>query len=165
MNVSGIVKNSVVDGPGVRMGIFLQGCPHHCKGCHNPDTWDYEGKCFKMSVNEILEIFDNDTILSGITLSGGEPFSPIHFKEVSELCKAIKERKRNVWAYTGYTIEALVDKYPEVKENILPYVDVLVDGPFIIEERDFLCTFRGSKNQKLIDVAKYLKDEENYIIE
>ena len=165
MNICGIEMDSIVDGSGIRMTVFFQGCPHHCKGCHNPETWDYEVEKNIMSVEEVLNIFDSDSILAGITLSGGEPFSPCNFDEILELCKAIKERKKNVWVFTGYTIDKLVEKYPEIRETLLPYIDVIVDGPFILEKKDYLCRFRGSNNQRLIDVKKYLLGEENFCFE
>ena len=111
INVAGIYHNDLANGPNLRTVLFVQGCPHHCKGCHNPETWDYNVEKNIMSVEEVLNIFDSDSILAGITLSGGEPFSPCNFEEMLELCKAIKERKKNVWVFTGYTIDKLVEKY------------------------------------------------------
>lgn len=155
--------DSIVDGPGIRMTIFFQGCPHHCKGCHNPETWDYDGECKDISVDEVLKMFDSDSILFGVTLSGGEPFSERNFNEIIELIREIKKRNKTVWIYTGYTIDKLIEKYPNVKENILPFVDVIVDGPFVLEKRNLLCHFRGSENQRLVDVKKYLNKEENFL--
>lgn len=163
MKLCGIEMDSIVDGPGIRMTIFFQGCPHHCEGCHNPETWDYDAECIEMGVSEILELFDNDPILAGITLSGGEPLSPRNFKEIFELVKEIKKRNKNIWIYTGYTIEKLLEKYPNLKEDLFPYVDVIVDGPFVLKERDLLLDFKGSKNQRLIDVSKYLSKNTDFI--
>lgn len=164
MKLCGIEMDSIVDGPGIRMTIFFQGCPHHCEGCHNPETWDYEDYQLDMSVSEVLSLFDNDSILSGITLSGGEPLSPRNFVEIIELVKEIKNRNKNVWIFTGYNIDTVLEKYPNLKGDLLPYVDVIVDGPFILAERDLLLDFRGSRNQRLIDVQKYLNGENDFIL-
>lgn len=164
MKLAGIVMDSIVDGSGIRMSIFFQGCPHHCKGCHNPESWDYDADCMEKSVSDVLSLFDNDNILSGVTLTGGEPFSERNFKEISELVKEIKKRGKSVWAFTGYTIDKLLDKYPYIKDDILSNIDVIVDGPFILEQRNLLLTFKGSENQRLIDVKKYLSGEPNYVI-
>lgn len=164
MKLCGIEMDSIVDGPGIRMTVFFQGCPHHCIGCHNPETWDYDGNCIEMSVEEVLKLFDNDSILAGITLSGGEPLSPRNFDEIFELVQEIKRRKKNVWIYTGYVIDKLLEKYPNLKKDLLPYVDVIVDGPFLIEQRDLLLDFKGSKNQRLIDVKEYLKGSKDFIL-
>lgn len=160
MNIAGIVLDSVVDGPGIRMTVFFQGCPHHCKGCHNPETWDYNKKCNNMSVDDILKYLDSDSILSGVTLSGGEPFSECNLKEIEVLLKEIKKRNKNIWVYTGYVFEDLIKKYPEIKNTILPNVDVIVDGPFKIEKRNLLLDFCGSENQRLVDVKKTLVNNE-----
>ena len=165
LKLSGVILDSIVDGPGIRMTVFFQGCPHHCKGCHNPETWDYDSKYVEHSVEEVLNLFDSDPILSGITLSGGEPFSERNFNEIEILVKEIKSRGKNVWVYTGYTIDNLLLKYPELKERILPFIDVIVDGPFILEKRNLLCHFRGSENQRLVDVKKYLEKQENFLYE
>lgn len=157
--------DSIVDGEGIRMAIFFQGCPHHCKGCHNPETWDYNLVCNQYSVSDLLEVFDSDSILSGITLSGGEPMSPQNFDDLLLLCKAIKERGKNIWVFTGYILEDLIVKYPFVKEYLLPLIDVIVDGPFILEERNLLNRFKGSNNQRLIDVKKFLNQEVDFTFE
>ena len=164
MKLCGIEMDSVVDGPGVRMTIFFQGCPHHCEGCHNPETWDYDAECLEMSVKDVLKLFDEDSILSGVTLSGGEPLSPCNFEEIFELVRAIKERNKNVWIYSGYTIDKVLEKYPVLRTELFPYVDVMVDGPFVLKERDLLLDFKGSRNQRLIDVQKYLNNEEDFIL-
>ena len=165
MQVSGVIMDSIVDGSGIRMTIFFQGCPHHCEGCHNPETWDYNKEVNEMSVQDVLDLLDSDSILSGITLSGGEPFSRRNFEELKILLPEVKKRKKNVWAYTGYTMDELLKTFPDIKDDILSYIDVIVDGPFILAERNLLCRFRGSNNQRLIDVKKYLSGEENFIYE
>ena len=165
MQISGIILDSIVDGPGIRLTVFFQGCPHHCEGCQNPETWDYEKEVSNISSEEVLKIFDSDPILSGITFSGGEPFSERNLEDMLYISKEIKKRKKTVWVYTGYTIDNLLLKYPDLKDSLLQYVDVIVDGPFILKKKNLLCRFRGSENQRLIDVQKYLKNEVNFLYE
>ncbi len=164
MKLCGIEMDSVVDGPGIRMTVFFQGCPHHCEGCHNPETWDYDAECMEMSVAEVLKLFDGDSILTGLTLSGGEPLSPRNFEEIFELVREMKKRNKNVWVFTGYTIDKVLAKYPNLREDLLPYVDVVVDGPFVLSQRDLMLDFRGSRNQRLIDIPKYLNNESDFIL-
>ena len=164
MKLCGIEMDSVVDGPGIRMTVFFQGCPHHCEGCHNPETWNYDAECMEMSVAEVLKLFDGDSILTGLTLSGGEPLSPRNFEEIFELVREMKKRNKNVWVFTGYTIDKVLDKYPNLREDLLPYVDVVVDGPFVLSQRDLMLDFRGSRNQRLIDIPKYLNNESDFIL-
>ena len=164
MKLCGIEMDSVVDGPGIRMTVFFQGCPHHCEGCHNPETWDYDAECIEMSVAEVLKLFDGDSILTGLTLSGGEPLSPRNFEEIFELVREMKKRNKNVWVFTGYTIDKVLAKYPNLREDLLPYVDVVVDGPFVLSQRDLMLDFRGSRNQRLIDIPKYLNNESDFIL-
>ncbi len=164
MNIRGIEYDSIVDGPGIRLSLFFQGCPHHCKGCHNPETWDYDVECEQYTVEDIIKIVEEDEILAGITLSGGEPLSPCNFEEIIELCKKVKYKGKNIWVYTGYTVENLIRKYPKLLVSLFPYLDVIVDGPFVEEQKDLLIKFRGSKNQRLIDVKKFLNNEE-YVME
>lgn len=164
MKLCGIEMDSVVDGPGIRMTVFFQGCPHHCEGCHNPETWDYDAECMEMSVAEVLKLFDGDSILTGLTLSGGEPLSPRNFEEIFELVREIKKRNKNVWVFTGYTIDNVLAKYPNLREDLLPYVDVVVDGPFMLSKKNLLISFRGSENQRLIDVQRYLKGDKDFIL-
>lgn len=165
MNISGVIMDSIVDGPGIRMTVFFQGCPHHCIGCQNPETWDYNKKVLNLSISDLLNELKKDPLISGVTFSGGEPLSPCNFKELFEFAKILKSMGKNIWIYTGYTIEEVINKFPEIKENLLPYVDVIVDGPFIMEKKDLLLNFRGSSNQRLIDVQKYLKGDKDFLYE
>jgi len=158
LNLSGIIKESIVDGDGIRYVIFVQGCPHHCLGCQNPSTWDFVKK---QQVNEmdILHDIKDNPLCSGITLSGGEPFTQAN--KLIPLVKNVHSLGKNVWAYTGYTFEQLMN-FNNDKTELLKNVDVLVDGKFILEQRDISLKFRGSKNQRVIDVQKSL--QENQII-
>ena len=152
IRVAGLTNDSIVDGKGFRFVIFTQGCLHHCKGCHNPETWDMNGGNI-MDLDDIKDKIARNGLLDGITFSGGDPF--YQPKPCAELAKWAKERGLNVWAYTGFLYEELLNM-PEVKE-FLDLVDVLVDGPFILEEKSLLLNFRGSKNQRVIDLNETRK--------
>lgn len=154
IRIANVIEESFVDGEGIRFTIFVQGCPHHCKGCHNPGTHDFNGGRI-VDTEELILKFSRAKLINGITLTGGEPVCQI--SAVTELAKAAKETDLNVWCYTGYTYEELLN-YNENK-NFLNYVDVLVDGPFIESQRDLTMPFCGSKNQRLIDIPKTLKQE------
>lgn len=156
MRIASKICDSITDGQGFRMTVFFQGCPHHCVGCHNPESWGYEeSKGFDVTIEEVLNEFDDDPILSGITLSGGEPFSERNLVEVLKLVQEIKKRGKNVWVYTGYTLEQLVENNKILE--ILKYVDVLVDGRYIEGKRSLELKFRGSTNQRLIDIPRFLQ--------
>lgn len=152
IRIADIVQDSIVDGPGIRLTVFTQGCPHHCKGCHNPGTWDYDGGKL-VDTDEIIAMMDANPLLDGITLSGGEPL--LHTADCLTLAKAAKKRKLNVWLYTGYTWE--IASQVSTVQALLRYVDVLVDGPYIESQRTLELPWRGSRNQRLIDVQASLK--------
>ncbi|HIS91444.1 MAG TPA: anaerobic ribonucleoside-triphosphate reductase activating protein, partial [Candidatus Alectryocaccomicrobium excrementavium] len=153
--IAGIVNDSIVDGPGLRLAIFAQGCPHHCPGCHNPESHDFAGGS-DMDTEKIIARMDANPLLDGITLTGGEPF------EQPEACRILADaahaRGLNVWAYSGYTFEQLC-AVPE-KRRLLEACDVLVDGPFLLEERSLDLRFRGSKNQRVLKVSEMLAGSE-----
>ena len=156
LRLAGVIRESIVDGPGIRMTVFTQGCPHHCKGCHNEQTWDFEGG-YDSSTERILEEAQKDPILRGLTFSGGEPFCQA--EALSALAKEAKEKGYDIFCYTGFTFEKLIsefDTHPEYKE-LLTYCDWLVDGPFVLSERSLMLKFRGSKNQRILDVKKSLE--------
>lgn len=154
ISINGITGDSIVDGTGLRLTIFTQGCPHHCKGCHNPQTHDPDGGAWA-DTEDILFAAAENPLLDGITLSGGEPF------EQPLPCFALAEGAHrlglNVWAYTGYTWEALLAENDADRMALLKEIDILVDGPFLLEERSLELRFRGSRNQRIIDVKKSLK--------
>ena len=145
MKIAGIVNDSVVDGTGWRLTVFTQGCPHHCKSCHNPETWDYNGGT-EMSVTEILEKYKSNSLLDGITLSGGEPFIPERHAELLELVKEIKKLGGDIWAYSGYVLEELLQSY----SDILEHIDYVVDGLFMEDQKSLNISFRGSTNQRIM---------------
>jgi anaerobic ribonucleoside-triphosphate reductase activating protein len=156
IRLSGVVNDSIVDGPGIRLTVFTQGCPHHCPGCHNPQTHDPEGG-FIGDTEAILKALAENPLLDGITLSGGEPLDqPIACRE---LAKGTKKFGLNVWAYTGYLWETLLEQGNPDVLRLLSQIDVLIDGPFIQDQRSLDLLFCGSKNQRLIDVKKSLEAE------
>lgn len=153
-SVSGITGDSIVDGPGLRLTIFTQGCPHHCEGCHNPQTHDPAGG-FWAETEDILAVLAENPLLDGITLSGGEPFlQPVPCRLLAEGAHRLG---LTVWAYTGYTWEALLAENDTDRMALLREIDVLIDGPFLLAERSLELRFKGSRNQRTIDVKKSLE--------
>ena len=151
IRIAGTVSDSIVDGTGLRHTIFTQGCCHHCPGCHNPETHDPNGGK-EMDTEEIIAEFKKNPLLSGITLSGGEPF--LQPQACLELAKAAHVIGRDVWAYTGYTLEELRGMADTDVDALLEEVDVLVDGRFVMAERSLELRFRGSRNQRILDMKK-----------
>lgn len=156
---STLQPDSIVDGEGIRTVIWTQGCKHHCKGCHNGGTWDFEGG-FETTTDEIKKELSLLKGQQGITLSGGDPL--FQAKACTEIAKYAKEIGLNVWCYTGFTFEKLLQNKEAL--DLLKYVDVLVDGPFILKERSLNIDFRGSRNQRVIDVKASLKAGKPIII-
>ena len=142
----------MVDGPGFRTSIYCAGCRHKCPGCHNPQSWDFDGGQ-AMSTDDIMRVIEADPF-ANVTFSGGDPmYQPEGF---TELARAIKTRTdKTIWCYTGFTYEALMTNPRQ--RNLLELIDVLVDGPFIKSQRDETLRFRGSRNQRLIDVKASLR--------
>lgn len=153
MRIAGIVKESVVDGPGIRMTVFFQGCPHACPGCHNPQTHDFNGG-EEMTLSEIVEHMDNP-LLDGVTLSGGEPFCQP--KDAYLVAKEAHKKGLDVFTYTGYTIEQIIEKDDSDMIALLKECDTLVDGLFVLSKRTLDIPFVGSSNQRIIDIKEYFK--------
>lgn len=153
LRIAGIVKESIVDGPGIRFTVFAQGCKHNCPGCHNPQTHDFSGGTL-ISIDSLLEQIKKNPLLDGITLSGGEPFEQA--EGFAELARRAKELGLHIMAYTGYTYEEILAGCSQNggRESLLNETDILVDGRFVIEKKNILLRFRGSENQRLIDVKK-----------
>ena len=152
LDLAGIVTDSIVDGPGIRTCIFCQGCPHHCEGCHNPETWEF-GTGTPMEAQRLLEIVRSNPLCRGVTFSGGEPFAQAEgFAQLAEL---LKDAGYEVASYSGYTFEQLLQGTP-AQRKLLEKLDVLIDGPFILAERSLQLVFRGSRNQRILDVPKSL---------
>ena len=157
MNYHKIEKTSIVNGPGVRVVLWVSGCSLHCKGCHNPSTWDFEsGKLFDEAAKQELFETLSKPYIQGITFSGGHPLERKNQEEVYALCKEIKNKypDKDIWLYTGYNYDFIVGKKAL---DIIALCDVVVDGPYIEEQRDITLSFRGSKNQRLIDVKETIK--------
>ena len=153
LNLSGIQTDSIVDGPGIRTTFFCQGCPHHCEGCHNPETWPFEGGT-PVDTEAMVRIVTDNPLCRGVTFSGGEPFAQA--EGFLELAKALKEKGYEVASYSGYTFEQLLSGTPAQKE-LLQNIDILIDGQFILAEKSLEVPFRGSKNQRILDVPKSLQ--------
>jgi anaerobic ribonucleoside-triphosphate reductase activating protein len=147
IRVSGVVNDSIVDGPGLRLSVFTQGCPHHCEGCHNPQSHDFAGGTLRDTA-DILAQAKKNPLLDGVTLTGGEPFCQP--EACLEIAKGAHALNLNVWAFSGYSYEELLALAPA----LLNEIDVLVDGPFVLAERSLELRFRGSRNQRLIDMKK-----------
>ena len=152
INVAGIIGGSIVDGPGIRTVIFCQGCPHHCQGCHNPETWEFTEKTM-MSTDDLVDIIRSNPLCHGVTFSGGEPFAQA--EGFAELAKVLKTMGYEVASYTGYTFEQLMDGTPE-QMCLLSTLDVIIDGSYRQKERDLSLQFRGSSNQRILDVKSSL---------
>ncbi len=153
---SDLQSDSIVDGPGLRTVIWTQGCRHHCKECQNPQTWSFKGGAL-VPLKDVYEAIDELECQTGITFSGGDPmYQPYPCTEIAKYCK---KKGYNIWVYTGFTYEELMDmsKEDDIYLKFLKNVDVLVDGRFKIEERDLSLLFRGSRNQRLIDMPKTLE--------
>ena len=157
LRISGIQNDSIVDGPGFRLAVFTQGCPHHCPGCHNPQTHSFEGGTL-MDTDQLLEMLDGNPLLRGMTFSGGEPFCQP--APLALLAAQVHERGKDVVCYTGYTLDQLLTMPDPHIRALLEQVDILVDGPYIQEQRDLTLQFRGSSNQRLIDLPATLAGEE-----
>ncbi len=152
LRILDILHQTMADGPGFRTAIYCAGCAHHCKGCHNPQSWDFKGG-FEVSVDELLQIIKEDS-LSNVTFTGGDPFYQVD--AFTELARRIKqETGKTIWCWTGFTYEEILAD--EHLAQMLPWLDVLVDGPFILEQRDTTLLFRGSPNQRII----YLTEKED----
>ena len=151
ISVLSIIEDTMVDGPGFRTSIYCAGCRHKCPGCHNPQSWDFEGGQ-AMSTEEIMNIIEADPF-ANVTFSGGDPmYQPEGF---ADLARTIRQRtKKTIWCYTGFTFETLMNNPRQ--RALLELLDVLVDGPFIKSQRDETLRFRGSRNQRLVDVQKSL---------
>lgn len=149
MRISGMVQDSIVDGPGLRFVLFTQGCPHACPGCHNPETHDPSGGR-EVSVAEIIREMQKNPLTDGLTLSGGEPF--LQATDAAEIAKAARASGLNVWCYTGFTREELLQM--PAASILLDEIDVLVDGRFEQAQKNLQLKWRGSENQRIITLKE-----------
>ena len=154
LDLSGIVTDSIVDGPGIRTTVFSQGCPHRCEGCHNPQTWEF-GCGTAMEEEQVLQIVKSNPLCKGVTFSGGEPFAQA--EGFAKLAAMLKAHGYEVASYTGYTFEQLLQG-TAAQKKMLESVDVLIDGPFIAAEKSLSLSVRGSRNQRILDAPKSLQE-------
>jgi anaerobic ribonucleoside-triphosphate reductase activating protein len=153
IRIAGTVRESVVDGPGLRFVIFAQGCTHHCKDCHNPDTWDPLGG-LPVLAEDLLDQVKKEKLIKGVTFSGGEPF--LQAAPLAWLGREIKNLGLDIITFTGYTWDRLqtICLQDQAVRDLMLVSDYIIDGPFILGEKDFDLPFRGSRNQRIIDVKK-----------
>lgn len=171
MYYGALKKTDIANGPGVRVSLFVSGCTHHCKDCFNPETWNFTyGEEYTDKVmTEILEALEPDYI-QGITVLGGEPFEPPNQRELLPLYHAIRSRypEKTIWVYSGYTLEQdLLQESRariEITDEILALIDVLVDGEFVLEQKNISLKFRGSENQRIINLPESLASGETILI-
>lgn len=151
---SNLQSDSIVDGDGIRTVIWFQGCKHHCKDCQNPETWNFDGG-MEVDIEDIKEQLKKLKYQTGITLSGGDPF--FQASAATEIAKFAHSIGLNVWTYTGFTYDEIINANDD-KMELLKNTDVLVDGRFEIDKKSLACKFRGSTNQRVIDVKKSLEE-------
>ncbi len=158
IRIAGTVNDSIVDGPGIRFAIFTQGCPHQCDGCHNPHTHDFEAGEL-VTLGRLLDKVKSNPLLDGVTYSGGEPFCQA--KQLYNLGVEIKKLGMNIVTYTGYTFEYLTEhaNSQNYYNELLSVTDYLIDGPFELDKRNILLKFKGSSNQRIINVKKSLTEK------
>lgn len=167
MHYGNIKKYDIANGEGVRVTLFVSGCTNHCKNCFQPETWDFEyGHLYtKDTESAILEAL-NKPFIKGLTLLGGEPFEPENQRELVKLLKTVNTQypEKDIWCFTGFILDQdLLNggrKHIEVTDELLSYIDILVDGPFIEEQKNISLAFRGSENQRIIDLKKSLNKQE-----
>lgn len=165
MNYATIKKRDIANGIGVRVSLFVSGCTHRCKNCFNKEAWDFSyGEKYTDETEALILSYLEPSFVNGLSLLGGEPFEPQNQKELVGLLRKVKEKypKKDVWCYTGYLFELqlLSDSRArcEYTDEMLSYIDILVDGPFVEEEKDITLQFRGSRNQRVIDVKRSLSE-------
>ncbi len=164
MNYGTIKEYDVANGEGVRISLFVSGCTNHCKGCFQPETWDFEyGQAYTEAEEERILRFLSQPLTDGLTILGGEPMEEVNQKSLVGLCEKVKAAypDKTIWCYTGFVYDRdLVPggrRYTEVTDRFLSLIDVLVDGPFVLEKKDISLSFRGSSNQRILNMKETLK--------
>lgn len=173
MNYATIKNCDIANGLGIRVSLFVSGCTHHCKGCFNSIAWPFDyGEVFTKEIEEQILEECSKTYIAGLTLLGGEPFEPSNQIGLIHLLREFKKRfpNKNIWAYTGYVLETEIlpkngKVHNEVTDEMLSYIDVLVDGRFVEELKDISLKYRGSSNQRLIDLKKTLSENKIVLFE
>ena len=169
MNYGRINPNDIANGTGVRVTLFVSGCTHHCKGCFNPETWDFNyGSAFTEETEEKILALLEPSYINGLTLLGGEPMELQNQRSLLPLLKKVKEKfpQKDIWCYSGYLFDEDILQgraHCEVTDELLSFIDVLVDGEFVEEKKNIMLKFRGSENQRIIDVKKSLEQNETVI--
>ncbi|MBO4445456.1 MAG: anaerobic ribonucleoside-triphosphate reductase activating protein [Clostridia bacterium] len=165
LHLAGVIRESIVDGPGYRFVVFVQGCPHHCKGCQNPQTWSFTEGGYDTTVENIMKAVKENKLITGVTLSGGEPFTQA--KALTVLAKELRKEGLDVMAFSGWTFEELRDGADEENGwlDLLRELSLLIDGRFIQEQLTLELRFRGSKNQRIVDVQKSLQTGQTVLSE
>ncbi len=164
MNYANIKKYDVANGVGVRVSLFVSGCTHHCKGCFNAEAWDFAyGQPYTEATEEEILTALSHEYIAGLSLLGGEPFEPQNQRALLPLLRKFRERypQKSVWCYSGYTLETDIlagRAHCEATDEMLSYIDILVDGEFVEEKKDLKLRFRGSSNQRIIDVKRTLSE-------
>lgn len=153
VRLAGVVRESIVDGPGFRFTVFVQGCPHGCPGCHNPETHDFSGGK-DIDPQKIIDAIGKNPLLSGVTFSGGEPLCQA--EALLPVAQAVKQMGLDLMIYTGWTFEQLLERNDPAIMALLHEADWLVDGPFVLAKRDLTLLFRGSQNQRILDLPASL---------
>jgi anaerobic ribonucleoside-triphosphate reductase activating protein len=163
MRYAGIIKNDIAAGKGINLTFFTQGCPFHCHGCHNPDTWNFDGgKEFTTdTLKELVDSMDKNGIPRNLSIMGGEPLCPENLFLTQLVITTILEKfpKTKVYVWTGYTYEELVERHEQKLDWILDNIDYLIDGPFILAERDITLEMRGSRNQRILNMRELRNNE------
>lgn len=175
IRLAGVVKESIVDGPGIRYTIFCQGCTHNCPNCHNPNTHNLMGG-YDCELSKIIDSIKLNPLLQGVTFSGGEP--SLQPKAFLTLAREIKKLNKNIWMYSGFTLEELIERTKDDNKNsplshedktalkyLLEEIDVLIDGKYMEELRDLTLLYRGSKNQRIIDMKKTRENNKITLVE
>lgn len=164
IRLAGVIEESIVDGPGIRFTIFVQGCYHKCEGCHNEHTQDFDGGEDR-SIDSLLAEIKENSLLDGVTFSGGEPFE--QSEALSALARELKSLNYHIITYSGYTYEEILKKSKERPSllELLKYTDILVDGKFDLKQRNLRLKFRGSENQRIIDIEQTMKSGDITLIE
>lgn len=160
LRIAGAIAESIVDGPGIRYVVFTQGCPFHCRGCHNVQSQSLTGG-IDVKLKVLYQEIKSNPLIGGITFSGGEPF--IQATPLSIFAKILKSEGYSIWAYSGYTFDKLRDD--PIRRRLLDEVDVVVDGPFVLAKKSLDIDFRGSTNQRIINVKESLKSNQVVLME
>ncbi len=163
MRYGNIKPVDIADGIGVRVSLFVSGCTHHCEGCFNPETWNFDyGEPYTQETEDQIISLLNRSFIRGLTLLGGEPFEPENQRELVKLLRRVRRElpEKDIWSYSGYTFEELTGESRarcEVTDEMLSLLDVLVDGEFVLAKRNLMLRFRGSENQRLLNVQASLR--------